>query len=126
MNDKVFLLKKRLLSFRYAYQGIMYLLKQEHNARIHVTAGVFTIILGMILKLQAWEWVAVVLMVTLVIIVETINTAIENLCDFISQDRSQEIKIIKDLGAAAVLISALMAGVTGLIIYTPKLIKLVL
>ena len=61
-----------------------------------------------------------ILCFALVISMELINTAIENMADFISPEHDRRIGKIKDLAAAAVLFSALMALVVGLIIFLPK------
>ena len=56
---------------------------------------------------------------------ELINSAIENLADVISPDKDDRIKRIKDLAAAAVLFSAFISVVVGLIIFLPKILNLV-
>lgn len=71
--------------------------------------------------LNALEWVAITFSIGLVITVEIINTVIENIADFISPDKNEKIKKIKDLSAAAVLISAITAVTIGLIVFIPKI-----
>jgi diacylglycerol kinase len=122
MKSQKFSIKKRLLSFFYAINGIKILLLEEHNARIHLFAAIIAIILGILLKISNFEWLAIVFAIGFVITCETINSAIENLADFVSPDKNDLIKKAKDLSAAAVLISAFTALVIGIIVLLPKLI----
>jgi diacylglycerol kinase len=80
------------------------------------------IIAGILLKISATEWLFIVLCSMLVLMLELINTAVEYLCDTITTDFHPVIKIVKDISAAAVLISAAGSVITGLIIFLPKII----
>ncbi len=111
-----------LKSFVYAFNGLRLLLKEEQNARIHFVASVIVIVAGFYFGLNTYEWMAIIFSIGLVITVEIINTAIENIADFISPAKNENIKKIKDLSAAAVLISAIIALSIGLIVFLPKLI----
>ncbi len=117
-----FSLRARLRSFGYAFSGIAGFLKQEHNALIHLLATILVIVLAFIFPLSGMEIILLVLVIGLVWITELINTAIEKIIDFISVERKPEIKFIKDLAAAAVLVAAVVAVITGCIIFIPKLI----
>lgn len=116
-----FSIKKRGNSFRYAFQGIATFFKQEHNARIHLAATVLVIVLSVVFHVSKIEAIALVLATGLVWVAEIINTAIENMMDFISTEQNPKIKTIKDLSAAAVLMAALIAVITGCFIFIPKL-----
>ena len=78
-----FSIKKRLQSFRFAIKGIKNLIINEHNARIHLTALLVVIGLGLFFKLELMEWVAITIVSGIVILTELINTAIENLADIV-------------------------------------------
>jgi len=82
------------------------------------------IIAGILLKISSTEWLFIVLCSMLVLMLELINTAVEYLCDTITTDFHPVIKIVKDISAAAVLISAAGSVITGLIIFLPKIIGL--
>lgn len=114
----------RLKSFRPAFEGLWIMLKEEPNARIHLLALITVVVLGILLNISKAEWITVALASGLVIGIEAINSAIENLSDFVSPQYHIRIKKVKDLSAAAVLVSALAALATGLIIYIPKLLDL--
>lgn len=115
-------LKKRLLSFYYAFQGIYAFFKSQHNMYIHVIAALVAILLGFIFQISRLEWMAVVLCIVLVFAAEMLNSAIEVLVDWVSSDRSAKAKYIKDVSAAAVLIIAIGAAITGGIIFFPYII----
>jgi diacylglycerol kinase len=116
-----FSISKRLQSFVYAFNGLKVLLKEEHNSRIHFVATIAVVTLGLFFDLKAYEWLAIVFSIGFVITTEIINTAMENISDFIEPNRNEKIKRIKDLAAAAVLISAITALAIALIVFIPKL-----
>ncbi|WP_255489450.1 diacylglycerol kinase [Dysgonomonas sp. 216] len=123
MSEK-FSIKKRIKSFSYAFDGLKVLLKEEHNARIHAVITLIIIILGLLFDISATEWMFICLAIGLVIVSETLNTAIENLSDLVSPTKNDFIKKAKDLGAFAVLFSALIAVIIGLFIFLPHIINL--
>ncbi|MCK9451150.1 MAG: diacylglycerol kinase family protein [Bacteroidales bacterium] len=99
-------------------------MKEEHNSRIHLLAAICVLIAAFIFNISAFEWIALVFAIGLVMTLELINSAIENMADFISPNKHDKIKKVKDLAAAAVLISAVTALVVGLIIFIPKILDL--
>lgn len=116
-------LKHRIRSFGYAFQGIKIALAQP-NMQIHLVAGLLVIAAGIIVKLSKIEWCMIILVISLVIMAETINTSIEMLVDKISPEKNVQAGRIKDLAAGAVLITALASVVVGIIIFLPKVIEL--
>ena len=122
MKQDRFSILKRLKSFKYAFNGLRILFKEEHNARIHLFAMICVIIAGFFFRVSLFEWIAIVFSIGLVFSLEIINSSIENMADFVSTDRNEKIKKIKDLSASGVLISALTALIIGLIIFIPKIL----
>jgi undecaprenol kinase/diacylglycerol kinase (ATP) len=100
------------------------LFKEEHNSRIHFFVAICVIIAGFVFKVTLYEWMALVFAVGFVIAMEIVNTVIENISDFVSPEKNERIKKIKDLSAAGVLISALTALIIGLIVFIPEIILL--
>ena len=121
MQQEKFSIKKRLQSFRYAFSGIKILLLKEHNARIHLFAALVVVIAGFILKISSTEWMFVSVAIGFVFVSEILNSTIEKICDIISPIYNEKIKIIKDLSAAAVLISAIVSVIIAAIIFLPKI-----
>ena len=119
-----FSIKKRLQSFRFAIKGIKNLIINEHNARIHLTALLVVIGLGIFLKLELMEWVAITIVSGIVILTELINTAIENLADIVEPRWNDKIGKIKDYSAGAVLVAAIVSVMVGSIIFIPKFLAL--
>jgi diacylglycerol kinase len=109
-----------LNSFTYALNGIHIAVK-ERNVRIHLLATVIVCCVCLQLEISAIEWGMVLSAIALVLITEFINTAIEHLCDFITTDYSIHIKTIKDIAAAAVLLSALYAVSIAILFILPKI-----
>lgn len=124
-KNQEFSLRKRLKSFVFAFAGLKILQKEEHNFRIHLVAAILVVAAGFILKISSYEWIAIVLAIGFVFVVEILNTAIENITDFISPDEHPSIKRIKDMAAAAVLISAIVAVIIGLIVFLPEIFSLI-
>lgn len=115
---------KSIKSFRYAFDGLKTLWREEHNFHIHILAAVIVIFLGIIFQISTFEWIAAILAIGVVFIAEIINTSIENLADFVHPEKHLHIKKIKDLAAAAVLISAFSALIIGMLIFLPKILDL--
>jgi diacylglycerol kinase len=120
----MFNLTKTLRSFKYAFYGILYLFKYENNARAHLLAAVIALGLGFWFKISATEWCFVVLAIGLVSAAEAFNSAIEKLCDVVEPGQHPQIKIIKDVAAGAVLLTALAAAAIGIIVFGNKFLEL--
>lgn len=112
----------RMRSFAYAFSGLRILLKEEHNARIHLVIALCVVIASIVFDLSTYEWIAVIFSIGFVFALEIINSAIENIADFISPDRHEMIKKVKDLSAAGVLVGAITALTIGLIVFLPKIV----
>lgn len=116
---------KRLKSFRHAFHGLRFSLLRDHNMRVHVIAAIVAIVAGLILKITAGEWVAIIFSIGFVIAIELVNSAIEMLADFISPGHHHDIGKIKDLAAAAVLVAAITAVGIALFVFVPHVMQLI-
>lgn len=114
-------LKKRAASFGHAFRGVAELLHGTPNAVIHVVLALVAVALGFYFRIDAGEWLAIVIVIGLVLALEAVNTAIEGLADMISREHNENIKRIKDVAAGAVLMAAIAALVVGMIIFLPKI-----
>ncbi|GHT48018.1 diacylglycerol kinase [Bacteroidia bacterium] len=124
MKQEKFSLKKRFMSFKYAFNGLKILIWEEQNAWIHIFVTLCVLIAGFVLKISIYEWIAVIFCIGLVIALEMLNSAMENMADFVSPEKHVLIKKIKDLSAGAVLVGAIVSAIIGLIIFLPKIIAL--
>ena len=125
-KNKTFSIRERLNSFRYAFSGLARLVCEEHNFRIHLVATTLVVIAGVLLNISPAEWLVIVLTIGMVLVAESFNSAVEHLCDIVSPEEDQRIRNIKDILAAAVLISAFVAVIIGLVIFIPHIMALFL
>lgn len=116
--------KNRIKSFGFAFKGIKTLVQTQENAQIHLFAIVLVTIVGFLLKIDKTEWSIVIIAFAMVLAAEALNTAIEFLVDLVSPDYHPLAGKAKDVAAAAVLITAVGAVLTGSIIFLPKIIGL--
>lgn len=118
---QIFSLKQRAKSFSYAFAGLLAALRTEHNTWIHLTLTVAAITCGFVCGIERWEWITLLLVFALVWMAELFNTVFEKLADFITTEKHPQIKAIKDMAAAAVLLAAVVAALVGCIIFLPRL-----
>lgn len=118
--NKKFSTKARLKSFYYAFQGLKLFFQTQHNAWIHAVSAIVVILLGFLFNINTTEWCWLIVAIAMVFITEMLNTAIEFLCDFVSSEIHPQIKKVKDVSAAAVLIASVAAVAIGLILFLPK------
>lgn len=110
-------LKKRLRSFKYAFQGIFTLYRTQPNAQIHFLATVLVIGLGFYKGLNTSEWAIITICIGMVTAMEAMNTALEFLADKVSPEYDALIGKAKDIAAGAVLITAIAAAIVAGLIF---------
>jgi len=118
-------MKKLIRSFGYAFKGVAYAATTQLNFRIHLAAAVLALLAGYLLHISISEWLWVALSITLVLVTEIFNTMIESLTDLVSPGYNEKAGHIKDMSAGAVVIAALFAFITAIIIFLPKLLLLI-
>ena len=112
-------------SLKNALNGIKEVIKTGRNIKIQITFAIFAIIMGIILKINIIEALILVLTIFGVLITEFINTAIEMLADLYTTEYNEKIKILKDIGAGAVTLSAIASVIIGIIMFLPKILNLI-
>lgn len=125
MKSRKFSIPARIGSFRHAFRGLRWVIREEHNSWIHVAVIVILVPVCLILGLSLIEWTLISICIGLVLALELVNSAIERLADKISPEHDPIIGKTKDISAAAVLITAIAAAIVGLIILVPKFIMLI-
>jgi diacylglycerol kinase (ATP) len=118
-------LRRRLQSLGHAGRGLRVMLATQPSAWIHAVASLAVIAAGLALGVDAGEWCWLAAAIAAVWTAEAFNTALEFLADEVSLEQRERIGRAKDLGAAAVLCSALGAVAIGLITFVPHLLRLV-
>ena len=121
MNKKESILNNRIKSVGYAFKGMLLLLKSEASIKIQCFLGLLVTVAGFYFKISASEWAIQILAIALVLGTEAVNTAIEEMANFIHPEYHAKIGQIKDMAAGAVFIVSIFALIVGLIIYLPKL-----
>lgn len=124
MNNGKFSIKKRIKSFGYAFAGLKVLFREEHNSWIHAAVTILVLAAGFFFRISRIEWIAVLIVIGMVFSSEIINSSLERTADFVKAERDDRKRDIKDLGAAAVLVSAIIAALVGFIVFLPKVISL--
>lgn len=113
------MISRILYSFKMAFVGIYAAFRSERNIKIQSCVFVLVVLCGICFKISSLEWAVILLSSAFVFCTELLNTALENICDFIEPQNNQKIKNIKDIAAGAVLIASLLSLVIGLIILIP-------
>lgn len=108
-------------SFKYAFTGIGFMLKEAKNFRVQLACFILVLFLAVTFHCVLWEWCVLLLSTALVLIAEIINSAIEYLCNHVTPEKHPDIKRIKDVAAAAPLVASIFALVIGIFIFTPKI-----
>ncbi|MBN1793901.1 MAG: diacylglycerol kinase family protein [Candidatus Omnitrophica bacterium] len=117
-------MKQRSLfqSFSYALAGFVYALRAERNMKIHIIAAAAAALLGIWVRLSMIEYIFLALTIAMVLIAELLNTCIEVAIDHTTNgEKHPTVKIIKDIGAAAVLTASIAASIIALLLFVPKL-----
>lgn len=117
-------MKKFVRSMGHASRGIVTAAREQQNLRIHLVIIIPVIIFGVYLELTAVEWSIIILTIGMVVVAELLNTAIEYAVDLASPDFHHMAKKAKDVAAAAVLMSAIIATLIALTIFGNKLFNL--
>ena len=94
------------------------MLKSERNFQLEVLALIVNLFLIVYFKLNSTDVALILLVCFLVLIAETINTAIEKICDFVEPNFNKKIGIIKDISAGAVILATLLSIITGILVYS--------
>ena len=113
-------MKNRIRSFGYALKGIKAVFGKEANMNIHLIMTTLVIICGFVFSISITEWMLCIGCFGLVISLEMLNSAIENLVDLVSPEKHVLAGKVKYIAAGAVLVGAICAAIVGLIIFVPK------
>jgi diacylglycerol kinase len=111
-------------AFRCAFAGLGHLVRSQRNARIHVAATAGVVLLAIGLRLGRLEWALLIFAIGLVWTAEALNTALEAAIDLAHPEVHPLARISKDVGAGAVLVSAVTAAAIGLLVLGPPLLTL--
>jgi len=110
-------------SFNCALRGLKYVIKNERNFRIELLIAIFVVFLATVFNIKIWEFVVLIFLITWVLVTELINTVVERVVDILEPRVHPYARLIKDIMASVVLLSAGMSILVGGIIFSSYLIK---
>ncbi len=122
-SSERFSITGRIKSFRYAIQGIILMVKSQHNAWLHATASFLVLVAAAFFHLSSGEWCWMVIAIMTVWTAEALNTAFEFLADVASPEFHPLVEKAKDVAAGAVLISSCGSVVIALLILGPYVLR---
>jgi len=112
-------IKKIIASFKFAFAGIRVIFKEEHPFRIMFFIAILVTIAMFYFDLPLTQKAIIFLIIMFVLILELLNSVIENFLDFIHPEENHRIKKIKDVLAGMVLVASIGAAVIGILLFWP-------
>lgn len=110
-------------SFGYAFEGILFALKNNQNLQIAFIGAVCVIIASIFFQVTPFEMGILGVMILLVICTEMINTSLEEMVNLISNEHRKEAKIAKDVAAGMVVLTLFGSVIVGMLIFTPHVLR---
>ena len=116
--------KKLGKSIKYSLQGLSYIIEREQNFRIQLIISVVTLFFSFYFRISRYEWIVIILMITAVLILEIVNSALEQLVDIMKPRLHGHVRLVKDMLAGAVFVTALCSIIIGLMIFYPHIVEI--
>ncbi len=113
-----------LKSFKYAFKGLFKVLKEEQNLKVQFFSAFVVVLMAWYFRVETFEWALLLLSISLVIVMEIVNSAVERVSDVLKPRISNYVKEIKDIMAAAVMFASVSAVIIGFIIFYPYISQL--
>lgn len=114
-------LRRHTISLGHALDGVFYVARTQPNFQVHLVAAMIVTLTGIMVHLSRLEWVIIVFTIMVVLVAETVNTSLESVTDLLTDQYHLEAKIVKDVSAGMVLITAFTSVIIGLFIFIPHL-----
>ena len=116
--------KRFLNSVKYSIEGLNHAYRNEQSLWLHASGVILAVILGIVLKINFYEWAVIIVAFVVVLAIELLNTAIEAVVDLVTKEIHPLAKIAKDCGSAAAFVSGVASAAICLVIFLPKIIEL--
>lgn len=113
-----------LFRLKNALMGVVNTIQTENNFRIQLLVSLMVLVAGISLKLSTFEWIIIILCIFIVLALELMNTAVENVVNLVTSEYHPLAKKAKDAAAASVLIFSVATAIIGCIIFLPKILEL--
>jgi len=111
-----------LESFIGAFRGVVIILKHERYAKLVGFSGILIILFAVTLNISLIEIAVLVTAITMVLLAEIFNAAVENILNIVKPYRDHHVKVLKEVSAGMVLLASFGAAITGCLILLPKII----
>jgi diacylglycerol kinase len=95
------------------------LIRDEASFRIQLAGGLCIVLIGLLLHIRTADWIIVIILIGIVLALEAMNTAVEELCDHVTPEEHPKIGIVKDLAAAASAIFRITAIIVLVLVFLP-------
>lgn len=122
---KKFSLHRFFISFKYSYDGLKYAYLNEQSMLLHLMCTIVVIVLGIFFKISLIEWIICITLLTCIMSIELLNTAIEATVDLVTKEKKELAKIAKDTSSASAGIISIFSLVVFLLIFVPKIIEFI-
>lgn len=113
------MLSSKWKNIRYALRGLLLLIRDEASFRIQLAGGLCIVLIGLLLHIRTADWIIVIILIGIVLALEAMNTAVEELCDHVTPEEHPKIGIVKDLAAAASAIFRITAIIVLVLVFLP-------
>ncbi len=117
-------IRGRLRSIRFAVRGMFLLIKTEDSIKVQLFVAALATFAGFYFDISAIEWMFQIIVIGLVLVAESLNTAIEKVSDFVHPDYHEKIGFIKDISAGAASFAAVISLIVASFIYGPRIAQL--
>ena len=115
-------IKRLFKSFRYAFKGLYKVWHEEQNFQIQSIVAILVVLVGWYFRIKNFEWLILILTMSLPMLMEVLNSAVERVADILKPRIDTYVKEIKDIMAAAVMLASVFSVIIGLIIFIPYII----
>lgn len=118
------MIRRQTYSFKNAFSGLLYVVRTQPNMLVHLLLSLFALLAGLVFELTVTELMIILVLITIGLCIEIINTAIELTIDSIHKDYHEKAKLAKDVSSAAMLLFAIFAVIIFSILFVPKIVVL--
>ena len=122
-NRKSFGFKRIISSINNSWNGLQVVYKNEQSVYIHLVCTIILLILSFFLKISLTQWLIIIAIIGLTLVIELLNTAIENTVDLVTTEFHPLAKIAKDTASAAEFVLAITSAIISLVIFIPRIIE---
>lgn len=110
-------LRNPLNGFKYAAEGVVHVFRTQRHMKFHFLIMALVLLLGLVWEIERWEMLILLFSISMVLVAEMLNTAVEALVDLVTQSYHPLAKFAKDIAAGAVLIAAVNALAVGFLLF---------